>query len=215
MSSISSFSTTRRVKSSKSAHRRTPSYESAAKHPTTPPSSHGPSSRHLSSPRAQRPVSTSVSEEASHTLKASKRLAEEDFSLRPVDDGRVEPDLRPTPHHPTHSIDAQLNEVRCLQWRDLAQADTTESTVKALTRRESSNAFDVCTLPDSFDQESEALPEDSGLIYEDASSHGDSNPWVIDNSIGNLLFQMFQNPGEEIIFSYCELSSLATVVYRY
>jgi hypothetical protein len=38
-----------------------------------------------------------------------------------------------------------------------------------------------------------------------------STSWVIDNTLSNLLFQLFQSPGEEIAFTYCKTTCLIPI----
>lgn len=43
-------------------------------------------------------------------------------------------------------------------------------------------------------------------ISENSEEEVSSSPWVLDNTLSNLMFQIFENPGEEIAFTYCQLS---------
>ncbi|KAI7975445.1 hypothetical protein EIK77_006401 [Talaromyces pinophilus] len=42
-------------------------------------------------------------------------------------------------------------------------------------------------------------------ISENPKEGVSSSPWVLDNTLSNLMFQMFENPGEETAFTYCQL----------
>lgn len=42
-------------------------------------------------------------------------------------------------------------------------------------------------------------------ISENSEEEVSSSPWVLDNTLSNLMFQIFENPGEEIAFTYCKL----------
>lgn len=44
-------------------------------------------------------------------------------------------------------------------------------------------------------------------ISRDSHSPSDSGPWVIDSTLGNIFSQIFQNPGDEIAFTYCKWST--------
>lgn len=41
-------------------------------------------------------------------------------------------------------------------------------------------------------------------ISENPEEEVSSSAWVLDNALSNLMFQIFENPGEEIAFTYCQ-----------
>jgi hypothetical protein len=37
-----------------------------------------------------------------------------------------------------------------------------------------------------------------------SGSPGEFAPWVIDDTLGNIFPQIFQHPGDDIVFTYCQ-----------
>lgn len=97
------------------------------------------------------------------------------------------PDDRPSANMNTYSSPYDFSTIN--QFHDHIQQNTTEG----LQEQQAETGDDLGN--DAYD-----------AISENSEEEVSSSPWVLDNTLSNLMFQIFENPGEEIAFTYCQLS---------
>lgn len=134
------------------------------------------------------------------------------YSLTPLDT---------LPASPCHTVETTLSARRHLHSHSLAPNEqhfeqshevwsTTNSTYGNDHDQINQAAFESLEEQCLVDSRT-IVPEhgDASLVLLDDNSNVPSSPtnstsWVIDNTLSNLLFQIFQSPGEEIAFTYCK-----------
>jgi hypothetical protein len=122
-----------------------------------------------------------------------------------ADQQSIDVSFQPPSLERLQDLETQSNDARCLQWREIAPVPNISDLDEPQEDNECEDDVDMQEHmpPGEAEEESVDMSHHSGS-YEDPTSPAASSPWVIDNTLSNLLFQIFQNPGEEIAFSYCK-----------
>ncbi|KAH8892176.1 hypothetical protein GQ53DRAFT_134567 [Thozetella sp. PMI_491] len=201
--SISSFSSTNPRQRNRPARRATVSGNPQRRPVISPPSTQTPT----------QDIQLNPSEVLPHTINSSRSFAEVEIApqasfLAEPDVVRhsvesLHPNIVPVSLDVLRGLQAQPSDTQCLLWRDATQFDKAAHLDKTQDGGDSQiddNIEDDAQLGAS-DGESAQLSIHEAPS-EVASSFAGSSSWVIDSTLSNLFFQIFQNPGEEIAFAY-------------